>query len=74
MVYLLLFSLQKNCKPLVQIDYGIPSLIRAQVLLLTDSYTLLFFLVHSYTLTSANNPGLVFFKQLSDTDIAAADL
>jgi len=25
-------------------------------------------------LTSANNPGLVFFKQLSDTDIAAADL
>jgi len=44
------------------------------VLLLTDSYTLLFVLVHSYTLTSANNPGLVFFKQLSDTDIAAADL
>jgi len=29
MVYLLLFSLQKNCKPLVQIDYGIPSLIRS---------------------------------------------
>jgi len=25
-------------------------------------------------LTSANNPGLVFFKQLSDTDIAVADL
>jgi len=25
-------------------------------------------------LTSAINPGLVFFKQLSDTDIAAADL
>jgi len=25
-------------------------------------------------LTSANNPGLVFFKQLSDTDIAAEDL
>jgi len=25
-------------------------------------------------MTSANNPGLVFFKQLSDTDIAAADL
>jgi len=25
-------------------------------------------------LTSANNPGLVFSKQLSDTDIAAADL
>jgi len=41
---------------------------------LADSYTLLFVLVHSYTLTSANNPELVFFKQLSDTDIAAADL
>jgi len=25
-------------------------------------------------LTSAINPGLVFFKQLSDTEIAAADL
>jgi len=25
-------------------------------------------------LTSAINPGLVFFKQLSDTDIAVADL
>jgi len=25
-------------------------------------------------LTSANNPGLVFFKQLTDTDIAVADL
>jgi len=25
-------------------------------------------------LTSAINPGLVFFKQLSDTDIAATDL
>jgi len=42
--------------------------------LLLDSYTLMFVLVHSYTLTSANNPGLVFFKQLSDSDIAAADL
>ena len=41
---------------------------------MTDSYTLLFVLVHSYMLTPANNPGLVFFKQLSDTDIAAADL
>ena len=39
-----------------------------------DSYTHLFVIVHSYTLTSANNPELVFFKQLSDTDIAAADL
>ena len=74
MVYLLLFALQKNYNPLVQIDYDIPSLIRSQVLLLTDSYTLLFVLVHSYTLTSANNPELAFFKQLSDTDTAAADL
>jgi len=41
---------------------------------IADSYTHLFVLVHSYTLTSANNPELVFFKQLSDTDIAAADL